>query len=353
VHGFTGHELAAQSVTDKLLRVEDLRVAFPVGRGRGRHETLAEVVRGIDFEVKPHETVGIVGESGCGKTTTALAILGLVPAPGRVLGGRIWFDDEDLLTLGPRALRRVRGDRIGLVFQDPTSALDPLLPVGHQIQDAIRAHLPLSRRAARARAHDLLRMVEIGDPAARFRAHPHELSGGMRQRVCIAMALACDPSLLIADEPTTALDVTIQAQILELLREQQKTRGMALIFVTHAIDLLAKIADRVLVMYAGEIVEHAPTDELLSSPQHPYTQALLKSMPILAGTRRQRLRPIPGSPPNLSQRPAGCAFSPRCPLAIPQCHQHSPERVQIAPNHDVACWVREAEFNKSRVGAVG
>jgi oligopeptide/dipeptide ABC transporter ATP-binding protein len=332
--------------SDDLLRVEGLHVAFPVGGSRSSE--LAEVVKGVGFAVKPQETVGIVGESGCGKTTTALAVLGLVPAPGRITQGHIWFEHDDLLTQSRRALQRVRGNGIGLVFQDPTSALDPLLPVGRQIQDAVRAHLPLSRKAARDRVYELLRVVEIGDPHARFSAHPHELSGGMRQRVCIAMALSCDPALLIADEPTTALDVTIQAQILSLLRDQQKMRGMSLLFITHAIDLLAQIADRVLVMYAGEIVEHAPTATLLASPLHPYTQALLRSVPALAETRRARLQPIPGSPPSIADRLRGCPFAPRCPLVIAKCLDHNPQRLEVSTRHEVACWVRQAEAQKSK-----
>jgi peptide/nickel transport system ATP-binding protein len=269
--------------------------------------------------------VGLVGESGCGKTAAALSILGLLPAPeGRIAGGRIVFDGHDLVGAGEDFLRRIRGNRIAMVFQDPLTSLNPYLRIGEQLVEVARLHLGLSRKAARDRALAMLGRVGIGEPERRLRAYPHELSGGMCQRAVIAMALLCDPDLLIADEPTTALDVTIQAQILALLRELRGERGMAVMLISHDLGVVAGLCDRVVVMYAGQIVEEAPVRALFANPAHPYTAALLESVPRATGLRRARLRGIEGQPPRLDQRFEVCRFEPRCSRAEDACRAGEP-----------------------------
>ncbi len=316
-----------------LLAVEDLRVSFDTEDG------LVRAVDGISLQLEPGGTLGIVGESGSGKTVAGLSILGLTRAQGAHVSGQILFDGRDLLALDDAALRHVRGNEIAMVFQDPLSSLHPLYRVGAQIVEAIRAHRPVSKAIARARAIELLDMVGIPDPARRVDAYPHELSGGMRQRVMIAMALCNEPKLLIADEPTTALDVTVQAQILALLRRLQDELAMALVLVTHDLGVVADTADQIAVMYAGQIVEAATAEQIFDAPEHPYTWGLLQSIPTLDGPREELLAPIPGSPPSPLTPPSGCRFHPRCPYAQPE-HAKLEPRLEAAaeePEHMVAC----------------
>jgi peptide/nickel transport system ATP-binding protein len=317
-----------------LLRVEDLRVSFSTEDGTVR------AVDGVSFELERGRTLGIVGESGSGKTVAALSVLGLTRAEGATVSGRICFEGRgDLLALGNRELRAVRGDEIAMVFQDPLSTLHPLYRVGAQIVEAIRAHRDTSKAPARARAVELLDLVGITDPAKRVDSYPHELSGGQRQRAMIAMALSGDPKLLIADEPTTALDVTVQAQILALLARLQRERGMALVLVTHDLGVVAEMADDIAVMYAGRIVESAPAERVFTAPEHPYTWGLLRSIPTLDGPREELLEPIPGSPPSPLAPPPGCRFHPRCPYSEPEHARIDPALAPVPgqPDHQVAC----------------
>ncbi|HEV3318475.1 MAG TPA: ABC transporter ATP-binding protein [Solirubrobacteraceae bacterium] len=324
----------ARPAQEPLLRVEDLRVAYPTEDG------LVQAVDGISYELPRGRTLGIVGESGSGKTVAALSVLGLTRAEGATVGGRITFAGHgDLLALGESELRAIRGNEIAMVFQDPLSALHPMYRVGAQIVEAIRAHRDIAKTAARARAIELLDLVGIQEPSARVDSYPHELSGGQRQRAMIAMALANDPKLLIADEPTTALDVTVQAQILALLSRLQRERGMALVLVTHDLGVVAEMADEIAVMYAGRIVERAPAERLFALPEHPYTWGLLRSIPTLDGPREELLTPIPGSPPSPLASPPGCRFHPRCPYSEPEHARTDPalEPVPGRPDHEVAC----------------
>ncbi len=320
-----------------LLEVENLHTTFG--------DDVA-VVAGASFEIARGQTLALVGESGCGKSMTALSIMRLVPVPGRISAGRIVFDGRDLLALDERQMRRLRGDRIAMIFQEPMSSLNPVLTVGAQIVESLRLHRGLALRAARRRCVELLREVGIPDPQRRVGEYPHQMSGGMRQRVMIAMALACQPDLLIADEPTTALDVTVQAQILELLRRLQVEHQMAILLITHDLGIVAGCAQRVCVMYSGRIVESAPAAELFARPQHPYTQALLESVPRLevGGPTPRRLKVIPGEVPRPEQRPGGCAFHPRCELAgaHPPCRHAVPALRPAGPQRCCACHLREA-----------
>jgi peptide/nickel transport system ATP-binding protein len=325
---------AAVPAREPLLRVEDLRVSFATEDG------LVQAVDGVSFELDRGRTLGIVGESGSGKTVAALSVLGLTRAEGATVSGRISFEDRgDLLALAEPALRAIRGDEIAMVFQDPLSSLHPLYRVGAQIAEAIRAHRDIARAAARERAIELLDLVGIPDPSTRVDAYPHEISGGQRQRAMIAMALANDPKLLIADEPTTALDVTVQAQILALLARLQRERGMALVLVTHDLGVVAEMADDIAVMYAGRIVESAPTERIFGAPEHPYTWGLLRSIPTLDGPREELLSPIPGTPPSPLAPPPGCRFHPRCPYSEPEHARTDPALLPVPgqPDHQVAC----------------
>jgi peptide/nickel transport system ATP-binding protein/oligopeptide transport system ATP-binding protein len=314
-----------------LLSVEGLTMAFPTADGAP-----ARAVDGISFAIDRGEVLGLVGESGCGKSMTALCIMRLVPSPGRITAGRIVFDGTDLLTLPEPVMRSVRGARIGMIFQEPMTALNPVLTAGYQIAEALLVHQSISRRRAWERAVELLGEVGIPEASSRARDYPHQLSGGMRQRVMIAMAIACEPDLLIADEPTTALDVTIQAEILDLLRGLRERRGMGLLLITHDLGVVAEQADRVAIMYAGRIVEEAATPELFAHPTHPYTRALLRSMPTL-GVHRERLETIPGNVPDITRRPSGCSFRDRCPLATPECAVAPPPLEPKRPGHTAAC----------------
>ncbi len=319
-----------------ILQVRNLRTVF----GSERGEIVA--VDDVSFDVGRGEVLGIVGESGSGKSVTALSIMGLLPQPpGRVAGGAIMFEGEDLLKLGPRARRAVRGGAIGMIFQEPMTSLNPVFTVGDQIVETIRAHERMGPRAARARAIDMLGRVGIAAPDRRMDDYPHQLSGGMRQRVMIAMALSCSPRLLLADEPTTALDVTIQAQILDLLRDLQRELGMAVVIITHNMGVIAEFAERVLVMYAGRIAEEGPVEQIFDAPRHPYTVGLLASTPDIA-QESARLRTIPGGLPNLAAPPPGCRFAPRCERAIEACTAGRPPLVAVGPAHQAACIRAEA-----------
>ena len=301
-----------------LLEVIDLKTLFQTREG------LVRAVDGLSFYLDRGELLGLVGESGCGKSITALSIMRLVAPPGKIVNGEILFEGRDLLKLSNREIRAVRGDDIAMIFQDPMTSLNPVFPVGEQIAEVLRLHRKLSRTDARKAAVEAMREVSIPDPELRVNDYPHQLSGGMRQRVMIAMALACDPKLLIADEPTTALDVTIQAQILELLDHLRKTRELAVLLITHDLGVVAEVADRVAVMYTGKIVEESPVDELFARPKHPYTEGLLRSVPKLTAkdvVKQERLQTIEGMVPRPNALPPGCHFEPRCPYAMPRCRE--------------------------------
>ena len=316
-----------------LLAVKDLVVNIAGRNGPAR------VVDKLSFDLAPGEALGIVGESGCGKSLTMLSLVGLLPNKISVGGGSAMFKGRDLLAMRHRELQNLRGAEIGFIFQDPMSSLNPVMRVGHQIAEPLRQHQRLSVGAARTRAIELLQLVGIPGPEARFENFPHELSGGMRQRVMIAMALACDPQLLIADEPTTALDVTIQAQIVDLVKDLRARLGMSIVWITHDLALVAGLVDRVIVLYAGAVVEDAPVDALYAKPRHPYTRGLLASIPRLSDSNAARLSSIGGVLPEPGRRPAGCAFAPRCPLVMPVCRRQAPTLLPVEmQKHSVACF---------------
>jgi oligopeptide/dipeptide ABC transporter ATP-binding protein len=329
--GGTWAEPTRSAESRTVLEVDDLSAAFFTRRG------VVRAVNQVSFTLAAGETLGLVGESGCGKSATAQAIMRILPFPGRVTGGRVRFEGQDLLALPERRMERIRGRMISLVPQDPTASLNPLLTVGQHLTEVLGVHLALRGRAAYQRAVELLRLVGIPEPERRFGAYPHQLSGGMRQRVMIAMAVACRPSLLIADEPTTALDATVQAQILDLLRALAREMHTATILITHNLGVVAGLCDRVAVMYAGRIVELAPRDELFANPRHPYTAALLRCVPRLDRVGTGVLQSIPGQPPDLIWPPPGCPFAPRCPLATAVCDERPPLE-PVRPRHLSACW---------------
>jgi len=315
-----------------LLEVRDLRTLFAIEAAE------FAAVDGVSFSIEPGRTLGIVGESGCGKSVTALSIMGLVPQPpGRVAGGEILFEGRDLLELSGDEMRELRGDRLAMIFQEPMSSLNPAFTIGEQIAEVLLRHRKAGKREATARAIEMLRQVRIPSPERRYHDYPHRLSGGMRQRAMIAMALACQPKLLICDEPTTALDVTIQAQILDLMRTLREQTGTAIILITHDLGVVAELADEVAVMYAGRIVERAPVARLFAQPQHPYTIGLLGSIPKLH-LEQARLAAIEGQVPNPLAIPPGCRFQPRCPFAVERCRQEEPALSSIAKSHEAACW---------------
>jgi oligopeptide/dipeptide ABC transporter ATP-binding protein len=329
-------------MTSPLLTVADLRTYFRTDAG------VARAVDGVSFTVQPRETVGIVGESGCGKSVTSLSILRLIQRPGRIEpGSGIEFDGRDLLSLGEGEIRRVRGNRISMIFQEPMTSLNPVFTVGEQIAEVARVHAGASRREAWARAVEMLHTTGIPSPEDRARQYPHQLSGGMRQRVMIAMALVMRPALLIADEPTTALDVTIQAQILELLAGLQEQVGMSMLLITHDLGVIAEVASRVIVMYAGEVVEEAPVRELFARPHHPYTEGLLEAMPRV-GRLRERLTVIPGTVPPPTAWPAGCRFHDRCPYAWDRCEHEHPPLYRIGDGHVSRCHLAEEPERRVR-----
>ncbi|WP_084602518.1 ABC transporter ATP-binding protein [Rubritepida flocculans] len=301
---------------------------------------MVRAVDGVSIGVDAGETVCVVGESGCGKTVTAMTVLKLIAMPpGRIAGGRILWQGRDLVPLPPEGMRAIRSKEIGYIFQEPMTSLNPVYTVGEQIAETLRHHEGLSRRAALERAAEMLRLVHIPNPHKRIHDYPHQFSGGMRQRVVIAMALACNPKLVIADEPTTALDVTIQAQILDLLNEMKERLGMAVLLITHAMGVVAETAQRVVVMYAGKVVEEAPVRSLFAAPRHPYTQGLIRSIPRLdlAATEHKRLEAIPGTVPSLLNPPPGCRFAARCRHATPECTAAEPPLREVAPGHKAAC----------------
>jgi peptide/nickel transport system ATP-binding protein len=321
---------------ERLLDIRGLKTYFYTEEG------VVRAVDGVDLHIDRGETLGVVGESGCGKTVTALSIMKLIAIPpGKIVEGQMLWGGRDLVTLPPAQMRRVRGKEISMVFQEPMTSLNPVFTVGEQIAEAIRLHEGLGRRGAMAKTVEMLKLVHMANPERRVKEYPHQLSGGMRQRVMIAMALSCNPKLLIADEPTTALDVTIQAQILDLLNELKAKIGMAVLLITHDMGVIAETAQRVMVMYAGKVVEEAPVKELFKEPLHPYTQGLLRSIPRidLAATKKQRLEAIPGVVPSLLNLPKGCKFEPRCPHAKPVCKDQDPVLKEVRPGHRVSCWL--------------
>jgi peptide/nickel transport system ATP-binding protein len=334
--------------TDTLLSVENLRTYFYLRGG------ILKAVDGVSFSLKPQETLAIVGESGCGKSMTALSLMRLIPdPPGKIVSGSVKLDGVDLLDLDERAMRSVRGKNISMIFQEPMTSLNPVMTIGQQIAEALLLHEHSSHQDAMRRAADILRLVRIPEADQRLREYPHQLSGGMRQRVMIAMALACNPKVLLADEPTTALDVTIQAQILDIILDLQKKLGTAVILITHDLGVVAETAQRVIVMYAGKKVEEASVEDLFARPQHPYTHGLMASIPRLelmrggSGETKRRLQETPGIVPSLTNLPSGCTFAPRCPFADDRCRKEAPAYEQKRPAHWAACWHSERLYGAS------
>lgn len=330
-----------QNNKETILEVKGLKTQFFTEAG------VVRAVDGIDFHVKRGEVLGVVGESGCGKSVTSLSVMRLVSQPGKIVEGQIIFDNEDLLKLSESKMIKIRGNRISMIFQQPQSCLNPVFKIGDQLSEVLLIHQDMDKEAGRKRAVQLLSMVGIPEPESRVNAYPHEMSGGMAQRVMIAMALACVPELLIADEPTTALDVTIQAQILDLMRNLRSKMDTAIILITHDLGVVAEMCDRVVVMYAGRVVEEAPVVELFESPKHPYTAALIGSTPVL-GQAEKELVTIPGSVPNLIELPQGCKFAPRCMARVEheltRCTEEEPELKTVAPNRMVRCWLHEEDL---------
>lgn len=319
---------------EPVLRLENLRTAFLTDRG------VLEAVAGINLELYKGKTLGVVGESGCGKSVTALTIMRLIPCPpGKILGGKVWYGGKDLLKLSEPEMRKIRGNKISMIFQEPMTSLNPVFTIGNQITEAIRLHQDLPRREIKNKAIEMLKLVKIPAAERRIHEYPHQMSGGMRQRIMIAMALSCNPDILIADEPSTALDVTIQAQILELLDELQSRLGMSILLITHDLGVVAETCDEVAVMYAGKIVERASADEIFHHPMHPYTVGLLNSVPKYgAEDQHGKLQTIPGIVPDLLHLPPGCRFQDRCPLVSDVCYPKEPELEEKRPNHWVACY---------------
>jgi len=317
-----------------ILDIQNLRTTFDTQEG------LVHAVNGITYQVRAGETLGVVGESGCGKSVSMLSVMRLLEVPpASIKADAINFKGENLLEYSKNEMRRIRGSKLAMIFQDPMTSLNPVLTIGFQIKEPLKLHLNMSDEEAGDRAAELLRLVGIPDAESRLSDYPHQFSGGMRQRAMIATALACNPTLLIADEPTTALDVTIQAQLVELVKELQDELGMALIWITHDLGVVAGLAERVLVMYAGFVVEDALVDELYENPLHPYTFSLLKSLPKLEGEPGDKLETIEGLPPDLLELPQGCPFVPRCPFAKEKCAEKNPPLEEITPGHEIACWV--------------
>ncbi len=334
------------TVSDKappVLEVEGLKTIFHTQDGT------IHAVNGVSLHLRAGELVGVVGESGSGKSVTMMSLMKLLPEPpAEIVSGTVRLEGRDLLRLGPGDLRKVRGAEVGFIFQDPMTSLNPVFNIGFQIMEPLREHLGLNKAAARTRAVELLELVGIPSPKDRLGDYPHQFSGGMRQRVMIAIALACDPKVLIADEPTTALDVTIQAQIIDLVKKLRRELGMGIIWVTHDLGVVAGIADRVMVMYGGLVVEHAPVAELYVRPLHPYTRALLETLPSLDGTRARRLRSIGGQPPHMTAAPTSCPFAARCAHVHDRCHAENPPLVAVSEGHDVACWWRPDQVTSGK-----
>jgi len=326
-----------------LLEVKDLRTEFHTQDG------VVHAVNGVSFTVDEGETLGMVGESGCGKSQTVLSVMRLIPVPpGKIAGGQVLFQGRDLLQVDDEEIRSVRGNKIAMVFQDPMTSLNPVLTIGTQIGESLELHLGMTKEQARHRSVELLKMVGISEADTRLEDYPHQFSGGMRQRVMIAMALSCSPQLLIADEPTTALDVTIQAQIVDIVKRLKRELGMAIIWITHDLGIIAGLADRINVMYAGYIIETAPARDIFASPSHPYTLGLLASIPRLDETRKEKLSPIEGLPPDLIQMPTGCPFYDRCGFRSQKCLEENPPLISVGMRHWSACWNWE-EAKKAHV----
>jgi len=319
-----------------LLEVKNLKTHFFTDDG------VVRAVDGITYDLEEGETIGLVGESGCGKSVSALSLLRLIPTPpGRIVDGEVWFEGENLLKVDEDEIRHIRGNRIAMIFQEPMTSLNPVLTIGRQLTEALELHMHMDRRAATKRAIELLEMVGIPSAGSRIKDYPHQFSGGMRQRVMIAMGLSCNPRLLLADEPTTALDVTIQAQILEIMAKLSSEFGTAVIIITHNLGVIARYAARVNVMYAGKIVESSTSREVYGNPKHPYTLGLLKSVPRLDQVRKSKLNPIEGFPPDLVHMPPGCSFFPRCEYRSEKCHQEEPPLMLVGEKHYSACWHAE------------
>ncbi len=342
--GLSGSRVADLDVNpaEAILEVKNLRTSFPTEDG------LVHAVDNVSFNVRKGEALALVGESGCGKTVTAMSIMRLVASPGRITGGEIRFKGRNLADLPEREMRHVRGNDIAMVFQEPMTSLNPVFKIGEQVAEAIRIHRKVSRKQARKQAGDMLELVAIPDPIKRLDDYPHQLSGGMRQRVMIAIALSCDPELLIADEPTTALDVTIQAQIMELLASLQKRLGLAILLITHDLGVVAEFCERVIVMYTGRIVEEARVRDLFANPAHPYTRGLLKSLPSLTAGG-QRLPTIKGMVPSIGSLPPGCKFNPRCPDVMPICLGNEPARMVVGEGHDARCYLHGDQADPERM----
>jgi oligopeptide transport system ATP-binding protein len=333
--------------SENLLEVKDLEVSFFTYAGE------VKAVRGISYELKPGEVMGIVGESGSGKSVSSYGLMGIIPDPGKIIGGSITFDGRDITSLSEKELLKIRGKEIGMIFQDPMTSLNPVFTVGNQIEESLKKHTTLNKDERKARIIELFQLVGINQPEKRMNQYPHEFSGGMRQRVMIAMALACNPKLLIADEPTTALDVTIQAQIVELLKELKNKINMSIIFITHDLGVIADICDKVAVMYAGQIIETGTIDEIFYEPKHPYTWGLLKSMPKLNAADHERLIPIEGNPVDLINPPKGCAFAPRCKNCMKICLDKVPPVYNVADGHKALCWLPVKEEYEKEVSGNG
>jgi len=319
-------------MSENLLQVKNLKTQFDTDAG------VVKAVNGISFNLEKGKVLGIVGESGSGKSVTAYSILRILVDPGKVVGGEVLFEDEDILKYSKRQMRSFRGEKISIIFQDPMTSLNPVYTIGNQLMEAILLHTDRNRKQAHERAIEMLTLVGVNDPQKRIKQYPHELSGGMRQRVMIAMALACEPDILIADEPTTALDVTIQAQILELMQDLQKKLGMAIIIITHDLGVIADMCDEIIVMYAGRVCERGTADEIFYNPKHEYTKGLMRSIPKL-GMGHIRLKPIGGTPVDLLNLPSGCAFASRCDCAMKICLHEQPEEIFVAKDHLAACWM--------------
>jgi oligopeptide transport system ATP-binding protein len=321
----------------KVLEIKDLHTSFFTHVGE------VKAVRGVDIDVYEGEAVGIVGESGCGKSVTSLSIMRLVPSPGKIMSGQIYFQGEDLLSKTEKEMQKIRGNRIAMIFQDPMTSLNPVYTIGDQIMEPLRIHKGLDKKAANKKAMELLSEVGIPSPEKRLKQYPHEFSGGMRQRAMIAMALSCEPELVIADEPTTALDVTIQAQILELMKELRGRLNTSIMLITHDLGIVADLCSRIMVMYAGIIVEEGTIRDIFYDPRHPYTWGLLKSIPKVNLSSRERLIPIHGQPPDLLKPPTGCPFVPRCPHSMRICKEQCPGAYTLSEHHKVACWLLEPQ----------
>ncbi len=325
-----------------LLNIDDLKVSFFTPAGE------VKAVSGISYSTKPGEVIGVVGESGSGKSVSAYSVMGIIADPGRVVGGSINFDGREVTKMSKRELRKLRGNDVSIIFQDPMTSLNPVYTVGNQIMEAILLHTNKTRKQAKERAIELLSLVGVNDPEKRLKQYPHEFSGGMRQRVMIAIALACEPKLLIADEPTTALDVTIQAQILDLMKDLKDKLGMSIMLITHDLGVVSEMCERVIVMYAGKIVETGTVDEIFYNPKHEYTKGLLQSIPKLNADQRERLIPIPGTPVDLLNPPKGCPFAPRCSKAMKVCLDKMPTYTTVSETHTSACWlIQKEEFEKN------